>query len=171
VRALIGEAAALLRDVQSATQKVIADLSPPGLYDLGLASALQWLCVQMRGKDDLQVDLKTSVDDSKYDLDQRVLAYKIVRELLRNVVKPAGVKQARVVVTQSPGELRLEVSDAGVGFEWQLDLFESRDRGFGLWSVVDRVKDAKGEVTVDTAPGKGCRVRVLLPLAPAASAA
>lgn len=170
VRALIGEAATLLRDVQSATQKVIADLSPPGLYDLGLASALQWLCVQMRGKDDLQVELKTSVDDSKYDLDQRVLAYKIVRELLRNVVKHAGVKQARVVVTQSPGELRLEVSDAGVGFEWQLDLFESRDRGFGLWSVVDRVKDAKGEVTVDTAPGKGCRVRVLLPLAPAASA-
>jgi signal transduction histidine kinase len=60
--------------------------------------------------------------------------------------------------------LRLEVIDAGVGFEWQLSLFESRTEGFGLWSVAERIREAAGELTVDTAPGRGCRVAVVFPL-------
>jgi signal transduction histidine kinase len=50
-----------------------------------------------------------------------------------------------------------------VGFEWQLSLFEARSEGFGLWSVADRVRAARGEMTVDTAPGRGCRVSVVFP--------
>jgi signal transduction histidine kinase len=56
------------------------------------------------------------------------------------------------------------VEDRGVGFEWQLSLFEPRAQGFGLWSVADRVRDAAGEMTVDTGPGRGCRVTVVFPL-------
>jgi signal transduction histidine kinase len=56
------------------------------------------------------------------------------------------------------------VEDRGVGFEWQLSLFEPRAHGFGLWSVADRVREAAGEVTVDTGPGRGCRVTAVFPL-------
>src|ERR1700679_161869 len=49
VRLLLGEATHTVREVQSITQKVIADLSPPGLYELGLEPALKWLSVYMRG--------------------------------------------------------------------------------------------------------------------------
>jgi signal transduction histidine kinase len=56
------------------------------------------------------------------------------------------------------------VEDRGVGFEWQLSLFEPRAHGFGLWSVADRVRAAAGEMTVDTGPGRGCRVSVLFPV-------
>ena len=55
------------------------------------------------------------------------------------------------------------MEDHGVGFEWQLSLFEARSEGFGLWSVADRVRAAAGEMTVDTAPGRGCRVSVVFP--------
>ena len=58
-----------MREVQSITQRVIADLSPPGLYDLGLEPALKWLSVYMRGKDNLEVDLKVAPDAAAYDLD------------------------------------------------------------------------------------------------------
>ena len=50
-----------------------------------------------------------------------------------------------------------------MGFEWQLSLFEARSVGFGLWSVADRVRAAAGEMTIDTAPGWGCRVSVVFP--------
>ena len=60
------------------------------------------------------------------------------------------------------------VEDRGVGFEWQLSLFEPRAHGFGLWSVADRVREATGEMTVDTGPGRGCRVTVVFPLGAAA---
>jgi signal transduction histidine kinase len=67
-------------------------------------------------------------------------------------------------VSRSERELRVVVEDQGVGFEWQLSLFETRSHGFGLWSVADRVRDAAGEMTVDTGPGRGCRVTVVFPL-------
>jgi signal transduction histidine kinase len=164
VRLLLGKATHTVREVQAIAQRVIADLSPPGLYELGLEPALKWLMVYMRSKDNFQVDLSAPSDDPAIDLDLRVLVFKVIRELLRNVVKHAGVKSAKVTVTHTPRELRVVVEDNGVGFEWQLSLFEPRTHGFGLWSVADRVREAAGEMTVDTGPGRGCRVTVVFPL-------
>jgi len=93
-----------------------------------------------------------------------VLVFKVIRELLRNVVKHSGVQSAKVTITRDPDELRAVVEDDGVGFEWQLSLFEPRSHGFGLWSVADRVREAAGEMSVDTVPGRGCRVTVVFPL-------
>jgi signal transduction histidine kinase len=163
VRLLLGEATHTVREVQAITQRVIADLSPPGLYELGLEPALKWLSVYMRGKDNLQVDLQVAPDAAAYNLELRVLVFKLIRELLRNVVKHSGVQSATVKVIQTSTELRVTVEDRGVGFEWQLSLFEPRSEGFGLWSVADRVRAAAGEMTVDTAPGRGCRVVVVFP--------
>jgi len=118
----------------------------------------------MRGKDNLQVKLHVAPDAAATNLELRVLVFKLIRELLRNVVKHSGVQSAAVTVTQTPSELRVVVEDRGVGFEWQLSLFEQRSEGFGLWSVADRVRAAAGEMTVDTAPGQGCRVSVVFPL-------
>src|SRR3984893_4476884 len=163
VRLLLSEATHTVREVQSITQRVIADLSPPGLYELGLEPALKWLSIYMRGKDNLQVELEVAADAAAYNLELRVLVFKLIRELLRNVVKHSGVQSAVVKVTQTPDELCVVVEDRGVGFEWQLSLFEPRSEGFGLWSVADRVRAAAGEMTIDTAPGRGCRVSVVFP--------
>lgn len=164
VRLLLSEATHTVRQIHAMTQRVIADLSPPGLYDLGLEAALQWLSVYMRGRDALQVDLQISVDDKALDLELRILAFKLIRELLRNVVKHSGSKWAKATVTMTAEELFIDVVDHGVGFESQLSLFDTRTEGFGLWSVVERVREANGELTVDTAPGQGCSVSVTLPL-------
>jgi signal transduction histidine kinase len=164
IRLLLGEATNTVREVQAIAQRVIADLSPPGLYELGLEPALKWLSVYMRSKDNLQVGLRVVADEAAIEIDLRVLAFKVIRELLRNVVKHSGVQSATVTVTCDPDALRVVVEDRGVGFEWQLSLFEPRAHGFGLWSVADRVRDARGEMTVDTGPGRGCRVTVVFPL-------
>ncbi len=163
-RLLLGEASHTLRQVHASTQRVIADLSPPGLYELGLEPALQWLAVYMRGRDNLQVLLQVNVDDRAFDLEMRILIFKLIRELLRNVVKHSRVNAATVNVSMTARHLRLEVIDDGVGFEWQLSLFETPREGFGLWSVAERIREADGEMTVDTAPGRGCKVSVVFPL-------
>jgi signal transduction histidine kinase len=164
IRLLLSEATMTVREVQTIAQRVIADLSPPGLYELGLEPALKWLSVYMRSKDGLQVELNVTADDAAIDIDLRVLVFKVIRELLRNVVKHSGVQAALVTASSDAKELRVVVEDKGVGFEWQLSLFEPRAHGFGLWSVADRVRDAAGEMTMDTGPGRGCRVTVVFPL-------
>jgi signal transduction histidine kinase len=162
-RIALGEATRTVREIQAITQRVIADLSPPGLYELGLEPALKWLSVYMRRKDNLQVELHVAPDAAAYNLELRVLVFKLIRELLRNVVKHSGVLAAVVTVTETTNELRVVVEDGGAGFEWQLSLFEPRSEGFGLWSVADRVRAAAGEIRVDTAPGRGCKVSVVFP--------
>jgi signal transduction histidine kinase len=162
-RLVLGEAARTVREIQAITQRVIADLSPPGLYELGLEPALKWLSVYMRRQDNLQVELHVASDAAAYNLELRVLVFKLIRELLRNVVKHSGVLSAIVTVTETPNELRVVVEDHGAGFEWQLSLFEPRSGGFGLWSVADRVREAAGAIVVDTAPGRGCKVSVVFP--------
>jgi len=164
VRLLLDEVRARLRDVQECTRHMISDLSPPGLYDLGLAPALQWLALYVRAHDRLHVDLDTDIREESIRLEFRILVFKLVRELLRNVIKHAGVNSAQVTVHGDADELRVEVADQGKGFEWQLDMFGARSGGFGLWSIGDRVQEAGGRFTVSTAPGQGSRFEMVFPL-------
>lgn len=164
VRALLEDVRALLRDVQERTRSMIADLSPPGLYDLGLEPALQWLAVYVRTHDRLDVELDARLREDAIPIEMRVLVFKLVRELLRNVAKHAGVAAARVQVRGDRERVSVEVRDEGKGFEWQPDFFAARARGFGLWSIADRVREAGGEFVVDTAPGRGSRVTFSVPL-------
>ncbi len=164
VRSLLDDVRALLRDVQERTRSMIADLSPPGLYDLGLEPALQWLAVYARQHDGLQVELETKLREDAIPIEMRVLVFKLVRELLRNVVKHAGVSAALVQVRGDRNSVTVEVRDEGKGFEWKPDFFAARARGFGLWSIAERVREAGGEFTVDTAPGRGAHVKFSVPL-------
>jgi len=164
VQLMIEEVNARLQEVQERTRNMISDLSPPGLYELGLEAALQWLVVYLRGHDKLQVELDAYLREEAVSLEARVLVFKLVRELLRNVVKHAGVHKARVWVRGDAEHLSVEVSDDGRGFEWQLDMFGSRNSGFGLWSIADRVHEAGGQFVVETSPGQGARFELRFPL-------
>jgi signal transduction histidine kinase len=154
---LLDDLRAALRRVQEHTRTMIADLSPPGLYELGLEPALQWLTVHFRSKEKLRVQLDCGIHEDSIHMELRVLVFKLVRELLRNVVKHAGVDTARVSVRGDRQVLTVEVEDAGRGFEWQIDMFGARPDGFGLWSIADRVNEAGGTFSVDSQPGKGSR--------------
>jgi len=80
-----------------------------------LEPALKWLSVYMRARQ-LQVELRVDADETGIDIDMRVLVFKVIRELLRNVIKHSGVQAAMVTITRAPDELRAVVEDRGVGF-------------------------------------------------------
>ncbi|MEO8306476.1 MAG: MASE1 domain-containing protein [Pseudomonadota bacterium] len=163
VRALLAVIGDRLRDVQEHTRRMISDLSPPGLYDLGLGGALQWLSVYLRSHDGLRVELECRLQEAAIRLEMRVLVFKLVRELLRNVIKHAGVQSARVLVEGDAEQLRVVVSDQGCGFESQIDMFGARS-GYGLWSIADRVQEVGGQFEVDAGVGRGARFEICLPL-------
>lgn len=170
LQGLIDETCVNLRQVQERTRDMIADLSPPGLYELGLCPALQWLAEHFSTRDQLQVQLACEVCEDSIPMELRVLAFKLVRELLRNVVKHAGVDNAWVCATGDMHAVRIEVRDAGRGFQWQQDLSGEHASSFGLWSIADRVGEAGGQFRVDTAPGHGARFELVFPLQQAAAA-
>jgi signal transduction histidine kinase len=150
-----------LKDIQRMVGTVIADLSPPGLYDLGLLAALKWLAHRHELADGLRVTLDVMQPEPELDPDTRALVFRVVRELLRNVVKHAGTDSATVQIQANAAEFLLNVSDAGIGSAGapaDVDI-----GGFGLFSIRERLQAIGGSMVVATAAQRGFRVEIRLP--------
>lgn len=144
------------------TRYLTVELSPPVLKDEGLVDALRWLATQMAETHHLTVDIVAEHAFSIVDEDMRVLLFQIVRELLFNVVKHAGVQQATVALREGEeSELIITVRDDGRGFD--VAAAEARDDGgFGLFSVRERLTLFGGTMKIVSAPGEGTEIILAL---------
>ena len=146
------------------TRRLTVDLSPPVLKSERLNDMLDWLRMRMQEVHNLEVTVESSETHTIPDEDLRVLLYQIVRELLFNVVKHAEADRASVKVESLDGHLRIRVCDEGRGF----DVAEAArrtglDAGFGLFSIRDRLQLLRGRIDIDSAPGKGTCIMLLMP--------
>ena len=136
------------------------------LYDLGLPAALAWLGEQMEQQHELRVEVVGDPAGFVLDEARAILAFQCARELLWNVVKHGATQEARVCYELKNGELTLEVTDRGRGFD--LANVESRAAGsekFGLFGMRQRLELHQGRLVVESAPGQGTSMKVILPVA------
>jgi signal transduction histidine kinase len=139
---------------------VTTALRPPALYELGVGAAFFWLAEQMKQKHGLTVDLQVAVAAEPASLDVRIFIFQAVRELLFNVVKHAGVSLVHVRMgLDDHDRIQVEVCDAGAGFPDS----KIQPRGFGLFSIRERVGLLGGRLDIQSAVGKGTRVCLTLP--------
>ena len=158
--------AQILRGAQDTIRSLSFQLSPPILHELGLVAALRWLAGELGGTLGLAVDVDE--DDPLPPLrgQPEVVLFRCVRELLLNVAKHAGVRQARVIVRDASDSpfCQIAVEDNGVGFAAERLMSErSQARSFGLLSVFERIEGLGGRVHIESAPGQGTQVLLLLP--------
>lgn len=148
-----------LRDIR----KIIYDLRPMALDDLGLVPALR------RYIDDLKVQMGITVDFSVQGLDRRlpspieVGGFRIVQEGLSNVIKHAGVAKVAVRLEFAEAALLVSVVDDGRGFDVD-EALKAGGEHFGLLSMRERVELLSGTWQVESVAGQGTRVAVRLPI-------
>lgn len=152
----------MYRAVQS-TRTLSVELDPPVLDDEGLSAALEWVGSHMRAMHDLQVQVDLQPDLPEIDQDRRVLLCQIVRELLFNVVKHAGVRSSGLRAYASNGTLTLEVNDRGRGFDADAALAAPRGAAHGLFSIRERLRLFGGDLVV-TSAFDGTTAAITLPL-------
>ena len=140
-------------------------IHPRVLDDLGLVPALEWLARQSSQHGRLAVEVDDRLGDVAESLSGATASalYRIAQESLRNAERHAGTGAARVALAVEGDEIVLEVTDDGRGFD--IDEAEERRPGMGLFSMRERAGLVGGSLDVDTAPGRGTRVRVRAPLA------
>lgn len=143
------------------TRSLTSELSPPVLRQSGFAPALQWLGRWMKERHGLNVELKAARDLQISNENTGILLFQAVRELLFNVVKHARVSNAQVSAECIQDRIRIQVSDTGAGFD-PAQLPAQSDR-FGLFSIRERFSSIGGSVQVESAPGQGCRITLLVP--------
>ena len=153
----------MLRDVMKDVRAISHNMHPPALEMLGLGAAINQLLNKSIA--DAGIELQTDIDTQLLDAfkDQHALMlYRIVQELVNNIVKHAQAQTVSVTVQKQDAEsMFCEVRDDGVGFE--VEAFKT-GRGLGSDSVLSRLQLLGAELTIDSAPGAGAAFRCELPL-------
>lgn len=159
---------ALVAEAIRTTRTLTVELSPPVLQSEGLAAALQWLASHMAEHYGLEVILDIVTDYQGANDDLRMLLFQLVRELLFNVVKHAGVQQATVSMAEEDENLVICVADCGRGFnaDQKQAPNSGSGSGFGLYSVRERLELFGGQLKVRAVPGQGVQATVFVPREP-----
>ncbi len=147
------------------TRSLTFEISPPLLYEIGLEAALEYLAERFRERHGLNVVYSDDGLPKALDEDTRVLLYRAAHELLTNVLKHANAKSVRLETESRLDRVILRVEDDGEGFEPEVAAAPGKARdGYGLFSLRERIHHAGGSFTLDSSPGKGCRVVLSLPV-------
>lgn len=152
----------LQRAIQVSRQLTV-DLSPPVLAGEGLVDALEWLKTQMAEVHHLRVEIRA---EQPFDIPKegmRVLLFQVIRELLFNVVKHAGIDHATVRLEQHGEDLVITVEDGGDGFDPEAVEREA-EGGFGLFSARERLRLFGGHLEIHSVPGDGARIVATIPV-------
>ncbi|MFO7875279.1 MAG: PAS domain S-box protein [Desulfovermiculus sp.] len=141
------------------------ELSTSTLYKLGLRASIEELCENMGQQYGVYFSFDGHRGSDELNEDHAIVMFKAVRELLFNVVKHAGVKQASVTTSCEDNILKLEVEDHGVGFAKKISNEEyTAGKGLGLFSIQERLRDFGGKMHIESEPGQRTRITLLAPL-------
>ena len=159
------ELVALLGRIIGSTRDLTFDLSPPVLFELGLAPALGWLADILDRQHGLCVEIVADETPTPLSHDSAIVLFRSTRELLMNVVKHSGQQTARVAVSREDGAVKIVVCDKGKGFASPEEPpTEGGAKGFGLSSIRERMGYIGGTMVVSSTPGKGTQVTLTAPL-------
>jgi signal transduction histidine kinase len=154
----------LTTDAIHATRTLTVELSPPVLHEEGFASAFRWLANQMAETHGLRVTIRSEGEHPPLSEDLRVLLFQLVRELLFNVIKHAGVNEAEVILDVQNDHLVITVSDKGRGFDLaELNRRRAAGGGFGLFSIRERLALFGGRLELQSKPGSGVQAKIIAP--------
>lgn len=148
----------IVADSVGRLRRLLQDLRPSTLEDVGLAGALRGLAERVRREEDLRVELRGDrLISPEPPLPVRVAVFRIAQEALRNAVRHSGSSRAVVEVARDDGELTLRVSDEGGGMPAE------RRAGLGLWLMRERAEALGGTLSVRSGAA-GTIVTAVIPL-------
>jgi PAS domain S-box-containing protein len=153
------QATALVNDIQAFSHR----LHSARLEHLGIASASADLCQELSEQHNVVIDFSHSGVPENLSKDIALCLFRVLQEALNNAVKHSGVRHFKVTLRGTPAEIRLEVIDAGRGFDPKAVI----GRGLGLISMHERLSLVNGEVSIESRPGGGTTIRARVNLGPA----
>ncbi|MDF7798673.1 PAS domain S-box protein [Pontiellaceae bacterium B1224] len=150
-----------LQEIRSLT----FELSCPMLNELGLAAALEELCAGMSHGNTICFEFMGETELLPLHMSRKVVLYRTVRELLINVMKHSGAERACVRLDREGNSARICVEDDGKGFDASTaGKGFSPSGGFGLFSMSEHLRNAGGELQVESVSGGGTKVVLTVPL-------
>lgn len=143
---------AALRDMQA----LLLELRPAGLEGAGLVPALEQVCIAYRDRLGVVVDADLADVTLPEPVEDALL--RVTQEVCTNAIRHGNARRLTVSMSRRDGHVELAVFDNGTGFDPAAPA-----GGAGLRHIRDRVAELGGTVTIDSSPGAGTAVTVLVP--------
>jgi len=146
-------------------RRIIEDLRPSSLANLGLTAALEILAREFSERSGIEV--ASSLENVELDEQAQLTVYRTVQESLTNIGKYADATQVDIRVHDYTNHVEVEIHDNGQGF----DMRAAKPSTHGLAGMRHRVEAAGGRLVVQSQPGGGTRIMASMPKVPATVAA
>lgn len=161
----LADALELTRGALHDTRELSRLLRPTLLDDLGLEAALKWLARTLGERTGLAIEVHSTLADQRLSEDVETLVFRITQEALTNVIRHSGAREAQILLTRSPAQLRLQVHDDGRGFEPASTTGAGKSgESAGVRGMRDRAELFGGTLEIHSAAGEGTTVQLLLPM-------
>jgi len=147
------------------TRTLTFEISPPVLYQFGLGAAIEWLVDQLSARHGISISYRNDGGPDSMDESSSFLLFRAIRELLLNVIKHAQASQVEITLSCIDDQVRIEVSDNGIGFNTsEIEYPSGISKEFGLFSLKERLSHLRGTIAIHSHPGQGTRVALTAPL-------
>lgn len=157
LQALKKYARANLEDIR----KIIFDLRPMDLDDLGLVPAIQRYVSEFEVKHQIPIEVVVLGDTRRFSSAMEVALFRIVQEALTNIHKHANASQVKILIEITPLNIIIVIKDNGVGFNVDEPL---NSECFGLRGMREWAAFLRGNIKISSQPGVGTTVNIKIPL-------
>ncbi|MBS1249520.1 MAG: Oxygen sensor histidine kinase NreB [Chloroflexi bacterium] len=151
----------LSRQMSQGLHRLVHDLRPAQLDDLGLVPALQHLIEDIRERANIEIDVDISGESSRMDPLVETVLYRVTQETLTNIIRHAQTKRATLNLEFQAEQIVLQIRDFGVGFN--TETLESLPTRLGIAGMRERVRSVDGQFKLESEPGKGTHIKVFVP--------
>jgi len=159
----IGRVEQLLDQVEKQLRRYSHDLRPTILDDLGWLPAIRFLAKGVAKRVSIPIQIESTVQ-GRLSNAVEIALYRVVQEALTNATKHSKANRVSIRVRRAGGMLCCSIRDDGSGFDVQAVQSDRKRRGLGLVGMQERLNAIGGTLSIDSAPGRGTKVTIRLPI-------
>lgn len=156
-RETYNKANSLLDEACQEVRSIAHNMATGTLAKFGLVPALSEMCRAVESSGQLKAGVNTFGVEKRLDSNLELVLYRIIQELVSNVIRHANAKEVNIQLTRHNGHLNIIVEDDGVGFNTNVGL---KSDGMGLKGIQSRVEKLGGKMEIDSTVGNGTSVVV-----------
>jgi Signal transduction histidine kinase len=160
----------MVLDTIVSTRRIMVNLRPAMIDDLGILATLNWYCREFEQIfDNIQVEKQVNIEETEIPEHLKIVIFRIVQEAMNNIAKHSGANNISLVLEKTNDFLALLIEDNGRGFDGEKKTLKSETfQGFGMVNMKERARLSGGDFAIHSLKEKGTFLKVTWPLKPIA---
>jgi PAS domain S-box-containing protein len=152
--------ASKMTEINNEVRRIMADLRPSILDDLGVIAAMNWFCREYeKAYSHLSVEKQFGISEPEVPDSMKTPIFRISQEAMNNIAKHSKASLVNLSLRREDDKVLLTIQDNGQSFD-----LDTARKGLGLSTMKERARLSGGSFDLESAPGKGARIRVSWPL-------